>query len=191
MLDLAKHQLRRILRALQDDIRAGTPIVVLEPSCASVFRDELLNLFPSNPDAVLLSRQTFLLGEFLAKFAADHEWPQLPSTAIVHGHCHQKSVLGMKEEESVLRALGLDYRILDSGCCGMAGAFGFEEDHYGVSVQVGEMRLLPAVRAAPDDSLIIADGFSCREQISQLAGRHALHLADVIHMAHSRALRGC
>jgi FAD/FMN-containing dehydrogenase/Fe-S oxidoreductase len=187
MLDLAKHQLRRILRALQDDIRAGTPIVVLEPSCASVFRDELLNLFPKNPDAVRLSSKTFLLGEFLAAFAADHDWPQLPAPAIVHGHCHQKSVLGMKGEESILRALGLDYRILDSGCCGMAGAFGFEETHYDVSVQVGELRLLPAVREASDDTLIIADGFSCREQISQLTGRYALHLADVIRMAQSES----
>ena len=109
--------------------------------------------------------------------------PQLRRTAVVHGHCHHKAIMGMTDEESVLARLGLDFAVLDAGCCGMAGSFGFEKDHYDVSIKCGERVLLPTVRAAARDTLIIADGFSCREQIVQATGRHALHLAQVIQMA--------
>jgi len=156
---------------------------VLEPSCASVFRDELLNLFPDDPRAQKLSGQVFLLSEFL-ETKADHSClPAISRKALVHGHCHQKSVLKMTDEEAILRRLGVDYEIPSPGCCGMAGAFGFEKEKYPVSVAIGELELLPAVRRTPEDWLIIANGFSCREQIQQCTGRHALHLAEVIQLA--------
>jgi len=109
--------------------------------------------------------------------------PTLPRKAIVHAHCHHKAVLGTDAEHRVLRALGVDYEWLDSGCCGMAGAFGFEREHYDVAMAVGERVLLPAVRAAPAETLLIADGFSCREQIAQSTDRRAMHLAQVVQLA--------
>ena len=183
MLDAAKRLLREILEALRPDIRAGVPIVGLEPSCVSVFRDELGNLFPHDEDARRLKGQVYLLSEFLAREAPDFAPPQLQRKALVHGHCHHKAVLGMGAEETMLRKLGLDVNILDAGCCGMAGAFGFEREHYDVSIQCGERALLPAVRSADKDTLIVADGFSCREQIDQTTDRRALHPAQVLQMA--------
>jgi FAD/FMN-containing dehydrogenase/Fe-S oxidoreductase len=183
MLDLAKVYLRRILRALQRPLEAGVPLVVLEPSCATVFRDELPNLFPDDPLAKKLQAQTLLLSEFLEQKAANYRPPQLRQKALVQGHCHHKSVLRFDAEHAVLKKLGLEAQVLNSGCCGMAGSFGFESDKYGVSVAIGERRLLPAVRQARASTLIVANGFSCREQIAQLTNRHALHLAEVIQLA--------
>jgi FAD/FMN-containing dehydrogenase/Fe-S oxidoreductase len=183
LLDRAKRLLRRILDALAAEIASGVPLVVLEPSCAAVFRDELLNLFPDDPGAQKLSRQTFLLSEFLEKKAKHFVLPKLPRKALLHGHCHHKTIMKMTDEESVLKKMGVDFHAPAPGCCGMAGSFGFEKEKYEVSVAIGELELLPAVRKTPPDSLIIADGFSCREQISQCAGREALHLAQVIQMA--------
>ena len=183
MLDTAKRLLRQILDTLRPEIEAGVPIVGLEPSCVSVFRDELCNLFPNDQDAQRLKRQTFLLSEFLVHHAPGYEPPKLDRTAVVHGHCHHKSVLGFDDEETLLQKMGLDYHTLDSGCCGMAGAFGFEREHYDVSVACGERVLLPAVRQAPTDAIILTDGFSCREQIAQTTPRSAMHLAQVLHMA--------
>ncbi|HVL76775.1 MAG TPA: heterodisulfide reductase-related iron-sulfur binding cluster, partial [Noviherbaspirillum sp.] len=109
--------------------------------------------------------------------------PELRRAATVHAHCHHKSVLGTDAETAVLEKLGVDFEMLDSGCCGMAGSFGFEKDKYDVSIACGERVLLPAVRSAAEDTLIIADGFSCREQIVQTTGREPLHLAQVMRMA--------
>jgi Fe-S oxidoreductase len=183
MLDTAKTLLRQILTTLKPQIEAGIPLVGLEPSCLAVFRDELTNLFPFDEDAKRLSRQAFLLSEFLNKKGKDYRLPQLKRKAIVHGHCHHKAVMKMNDEEAVLSKLGLDFQVLDSGCCGMAGSFGFEREHYDVSRDVGELVLLPAVRQAPKDTLIVANGFSCQEQIEQTTDRKALHLAEVIQMA--------
>jgi FAD/FMN-containing dehydrogenase/Fe-S oxidoreductase len=183
MLEQAKRQLLGILDALAPDIEKGTPLVVLEPSCAAVFRDELTNLFPRDPRAQALSRQTLLLSEFLKQRAKDFQFPKLQRRALVHGHCHHKAIMKMTDEETVLREMGIDFYAPAPGCCGMAGSFGFEKDKYAISMAVGELELLPAVREAASDSLIIADGFSCREQITQGTGRHALHLAEVIQMA--------
>lgn len=184
MLGAAKAALREILDTLKEPIEAGAPVVVLEPSCASVFRDELINFFPNDEDARRLSEQTFLLSEFLQKKAPHFDLPRLKRKAVAHGHCHHKSLMKMDDEEAVFEKMGLDFEILDSGCCGMAGAFGFERgDHYDVSVKCGERVLLPAVRAADKDTIIITDGFSCREQIGQMTGRRALHLAQVIQLA--------
>lgn len=180
-LGLARRLLRQTLEALGPDIEAGVPIVGLEPSCVAVFRDELPNLFPNDLNARRLSKQVFTLGEFLAK--QGFEPPTLEREALIHGHCHQKAVIGMSGEEEIFRKMGVKFRVPDSGCCGMAGSFGFEKEHYEVSVAVGERVLLPAVREAPKDELIVADGFSCREQIAQTTDRRALHLAQVIQLA--------
>jgi Fe-S oxidoreductase len=168
---------------LLPEIEAATPIVVLEPSCASVFRDELTNLFPKDERAQALSRQVFLLSEFLELHAKDFPLPKLPRRALVHGHCHHKAIMKMTAEEAVLQRAGIEFTAPAPGCCGMAGAFGFEKEKYDVSKAIGELELLPAVRQAPTDWLIVADGFSCREQIAQETDRHAFHLAEVLQMA--------
>lgn len=181
MLDTAKNLWRQTLDTLRPDIRSGVPIIGLEPSCVAAFRDELCGLFPDDDDARRLAQQTWMLSEFLAK--EGYQPAPLHRRAVVHGHCHHKAVIGMQAEERMLQALGLDYQLLDSGCCGMAGSFGFEPHRYDVSVKVGERVLLPAVRAADRDTLIIANGFSCHEQIAQLTGRAPVHLAEVLRMA--------
>jgi FAD/FMN-containing dehydrogenase/Fe-S oxidoreductase len=182
MLDRAQALLLQILDELSPEIEAGVPIVGLEPSCVAVFRDELVNLFPHDERAQALSRQTFLLSEFLEIKAPNITLGRLDRKAILHGHCHQKSLMKMTAEESILRRLGVDFQSPAPGCCGMAGSFGFERDKYDVSMAVGELELLPAIREAPADWLIIADGFSCREQIAQGSPRRALHLAEVLQM---------
>ncbi|MNX99150.1 Anaerobic glycerol-3-phosphate dehydrogenase subunit C [compost metagenome] len=180
-LDQAEAQLRAILTALRPALSAGTPIVGLEPSCVAVFRDELGNLFPTDEDARRLKDQVFLLSEFLV--SEGYAPPKLEGKALVHGHCHQKALMGMDSDMALLKRLGLDVALLDAGCCGMAGAFGFEAAHHDVAMQVGERVLLPAVREAADDTLVVADGFSCREQIRQSTPRKALHLAEVLALA--------
>jgi Fe-S oxidoreductase len=183
MLDTAKLYLRRVMQKLRPQIESGLPIVVLEPSCASVFRDELKNLFPDDPLAHKLKSQTVLLSEFLETNAKYYQPPHLQGKALVQGHCHHKSVLRFDAETAVLKRLGLESQLLNSGCCGMAGSFGFEGSKYDISIAIGERCLLPAVRKAEASTIIIADGFSCREQIAQQTDRHALHLAEVIQMA--------
>jgi FAD/FMN-containing dehydrogenase/Fe-S oxidoreductase len=183
MLDRAKRYLCRILDVLAFEIDAGLPIVVLEPSCASVFRDELQNLFPGDERAARLRRQTFLLSEFLQHHASGYKAPQLAERVLLQGHCHHKAIMRLTDEEALLRNMGTDVRPLDAGCCGMAGPFGFEKDKYAVSQAIGERVLFPAVRQTPADTLIVADGFSCREQIFHGTGRQAVHLAEVLHRA--------
>ncbi|HYX27327.1 MAG TPA: FAD-linked oxidase C-terminal domain-containing protein [Pyrinomonadaceae bacterium] len=180
MLDEAKLLLRHILGALKEPIEAGVPVVVLEPSCATVFHEEMRNFFPNDEDAKRLKEQTFLLADFLEEKAPDFQPPKLSARALVHGHCHHKSIFKMDGEEAALKKLGLDYEMPETGCCGMAGAFGFENDNYDIAMRCGERVLLPAVRNAPNDALIITDGFSCREQIAQSTNRKALHTAEVI-----------
>lgn len=182
-LKMAKPYLTRILATLGPEIDAGTPLVVLEPSCCSVFRDELNGLMPDVPRAHKLMEQTFTLAEFLEKKADGYQPPTLKRKAIVQGHCHHKAIMRLKEEESLMDKLGLDYEVLESGCCGMAGSFGYEKDKYDVSMKAGERVLLPEVRKAGLSTFIVADGFSCKEQIEQQTNRQALHLAEVISIA--------
>ena len=182
-LSMAKSYLTRILGEQQPQIAAGTPMVVLEPSCCSVFRDEMIDLLPHVPAARQLATHTFTLAEFLETKASHFAFPRLQAQAIVQGHCHHKSVMLMKEDKAVLDRVGLDYRILESGCCGMAGAFGYEKDKFAISQQCGERVLFPAVREAAASALIVADGFSCREQVEQSTGRCTLHLAEVLELS--------
>ncbi len=188
MLDTAKQWLGGVLDALGPAIDDGVPVVGLEPSCAAVFRDELRQLFPDRERARRLAAQTFLLSEFLNN--AGFAYPALHRRALVHGHCHHKAVMKFDAEQKALAAMQVDARVLESGCCGMAGSFGFERDHYDVSMRVGERVLLPEVRQAAPDTLIVADGFSCRTQIAEGTTRQALHLADLIAMAYRDGSRG-
>src|SRR5262249_4384651 len=180
MQDTAKALLRETLATLKGDLAESVPIVGLEPSCVAVFRDEMGNLFPDDKDARSMQRHTLLLSEFLNQHAPHFHWPKLKRKALVHMHCHHKAVLKTKDEEEILRKLGLDFELLDSGCCGMAGSFGFESSHYDISRSIGELVLLPAVRRAPRDALIVTDGFSCKEQVEQCTDRQTIHLAQVI-----------
>jgi FAD/FMN-containing dehydrogenase/Fe-S oxidoreductase len=180
-LDEARRYLKNILNDFEPQIRAGVPFVMLEPSCASVFRDELINFFPNDERAILLSKQTMMLSERLARTTPAWQPAQMHGRRIVlHGHCHQKALMTMKDEVALLRATGADVTLLDSGCCGMAGPFGFEKENFSVSQTLAERVLLPAVRAAAPDDLIVTNGFSCREQIHQNTHRSAVHLSQVL-----------
>jgi FAD/FMN-containing dehydrogenase/Fe-S oxidoreductase len=179
MLSPARRRLVEILESLRDDIEAGTPIVGLEPSCVSVFRDELLRFFPDDPLARKLSEQTLFLTEFLVKHGAVPNGG-LTGQAVVHPHCHERASLCLDDDVAAMKGTGLDFTVLDSGCCGMAGAFGFERDHFDVSRAVGERVLLPAVRAASPETYVVTNGFSCREQITQLTGRRVWHMAELL-----------
>jgi FAD/FMN-containing dehydrogenase/Fe-S oxidoreductase len=182
MLGLARTQLAECMDALAPLLESGVPVVGLEPACVASFRDELAKLYPRDPRAASLARNSFTLGEFLAR-QDGYRPPKLDRKALVHVHCNQHAVIGTRGEEKLLSAMGVEYHVLDSGCCGMAGPFGFEAEHYELSLRIGERVLLPAVRAAGSDTLVIADGFSCREQIAQGTDRRALHLAQVLEMA--------
>jgi Fe-S oxidoreductase len=184
MLDQAKALLQKTMATLAKEIDAGLPIVMLEPSCASVFRDELINFFPTDARAARLRDQVYLLGDFLERFVKDTPLPALRRKVFAHAHCHHKAVLGTDGEKKLFDRLGVDYELPDNGCCGMAGAFGFVAgERYEMSVAVGEYELLPKVRAAKLDTIIVAEGFSCREQIAQETDRQALHPAELLQMA--------
>jgi FAD/FMN-containing dehydrogenase/Fe-S oxidoreductase len=181
MLPMAKRWLEDILDGIGPEIEAGTPVVFLEPSCAAVFRDEMLSLFPRHAEAHRLAQQAFLFDDYLSRIG--YRPHRLERRAIMHGHCHQNALVGTQSSQQLLSAMGVQTELLDSGCCGMAGSFGYESGHYEVSMKVGEHAILPRVRSAPAESLVIADGFSCREQIAQSTDRRALHLSEVLAMA--------
>jgi Fe-S oxidoreductase len=183
MLDTAKSLLKEILATLRPYIAAGVPVVGLEPSCLAVFRDELTNLMPYDQDAQRLRSQSYMLGEFLEQKAPHYQPPALDRKAVLHVHCHQKALIKQNHDEELLSKMGLDLEALDLGCCGMAGSFGFEKEHYDVSLAVGELKLLPKVREMDKQTLLVADGFSCREQVAQTTDRRALHLAQVLQLA--------
>jgi Fe-S oxidoreductase len=180
MLVRAKRLLRTTMDALRTELEQGLPIVVLEPSCLAVFRDELPALYPDDPLARRLAAQSCTLSQLLVREQRHHDLPRVPARALVQRHCHQAALFGSDAEEEAMAAAGLTVSTLDAGCCGMAGSFGFEAAHHELSMRIGERALLPAVRAQPADALIVADGFSCREQILQGAGRRALHSAEVL-----------
>ncbi|CAN5815509.1 FAD-binding and (Fe-S)-binding domain-containing protein [soil metagenome] len=183
MLDAAKGMLRNVLDELGEAALAGIPIIGLEPSCVSVFRDELIELFPRNHLAKTFSKNVFTLGEFLAEHSEGYEPPKLRRKALLHGHCHHEAIMRVEGDRAILERAGLDVEALDSGCCGLAGSFGYEPEKYDVSIAAGERVLAPRVREADPDTLIIADGFSCRQQDAHLTDRDALHTAQILQMA--------
>jgi FAD/FMN-containing dehydrogenase/Fe-S oxidoreductase len=182
LLEEARGYHRSVLDALAPAIDTGIPVVGLEPSCILTFRDELPDLV-GDPRARALATNSFTLEEFLLR-TPDYHPGRLERRAVVHGHCHQKALIGMEPTRLLLqRVEGLEFEILDSGCCGMAGSFGYEEGHYEVSRAAGERVLFPAVRSAPDD-LVVAPGFSCRTQIKDFCdGRRAIHTAELLALA--------
>ncbi|HEX6924048.1 MAG TPA: FAD-binding and (Fe-S)-binding domain-containing protein [Longimicrobiaceae bacterium] len=182
LLDEAKRRQRELVATLAPQMEGGVPLVGLEPSCVLTFRDELPDLIGRERGRVV-AENSYTLEEFLDSLP-DYAPGRLERQAIVHGHCHQKALVGMEPTRRLLdRVEGLDYRILDSGCCGMAGSFGYEEGHYEISKAIGERVLFPAVRGAPD-AIVVAPGFSCRSQIADFcAGRRALHTAELLALA--------
>jgi FAD/FMN-containing dehydrogenase/Fe-S oxidoreductase len=186
MLTLARRYLLRILDALRSEIRAGVPVIGLEPSCVAVFKDELPKMLPQDEDAKRLARQTFHFVEFLQR--EGFEPPPLRRKALLHGHCHHKATGGIEGERALLERMGVEVEAPDTGCCGLAGSFGFEADHYDISMACGERVLLPAVRKAGDETLVVADGFSCRTQIEHGTGRRAFHVAEVVKLAQDGTL---
>jgi FAD/FMN-containing dehydrogenase/Fe-S oxidoreductase len=182
-LDMAKRYLLRLMDLLLPYIERGMPVIVLEPSCWSVLRDEIKGLFPGRYEAGKITENTFLLSEFLAEHTGFRP-PALRMGGVFHAHCHHKAIVkGAEHETSILQQMGMQANILSSGCCGMAGSFGYEADKYDVSTAIGEHALIPAVRRAGPGEVVIADGFSCRQQISDMTGRRALHMAEVLQLA--------
>jgi len=181
-LDAARSYLAKVLDRMAPQIEAGLPFIFLEPSCASVFKDELLQFFPNDPRAQRMSRQVWLLADFLADKVPEFATGRLAEAHILlHGHCHHKAVFGGPANEiALLRNAGATVEPINAGCCGMAGPFGFEADKFEVSKKIAEDGLLPAIQSAGSTTIIVADGFSCREQISQLGAREAMHFAEVL-----------
>ncbi|MGC8492463.1 MAG: (Fe-S)-binding protein [Syntrophobacteraceae bacterium] len=182
LIDDARRCIRKVLDTLQTSIRAGVPVVGLEPSCVSVFRDEMLDLFPHDEDARRLSEQVFTLAEFL-DWESDIELPHLAGKALLHGHCHQKALAGIASEKRILESIGLEVNTPDTGCCGMGGSLGWEAEKADLSPAIGELEIFPLVRSASYDTLIVADGFSCRNQIEEGTKRRPLHIAEVLRLA--------
>ncbi|WP_227999935.1 FAD-binding and (Fe-S)-binding domain-containing protein [Mycolicibacterium sp. P1-5] len=179
-LGVARHMLQRTLGVLRPALRHSTPVVVLEPSCAAVFRSDLPELLHGDEDAHRLAKQTRTIGELLAERAPDWQPPRQDIQAIMQPHCHQHAILGIGKDRRILERAGIDTEILDAGCCGLAGNFGFERGHYEVSVACAEDKLMPALRRADTATTVIADGFSCRTQISHLSDRTPRHTAEVL-----------
>jgi FAD/FMN-containing dehydrogenase/Fe-S oxidoreductase len=188
-LDLAERYLRRSLDQLREWYREGIPIVGLEPSCVAVFKDELGKLLPHDDDAKRLAESTFHFAEFFERF--DVEPPPLRRKAFLWGHCHHKATGGIGSEVQLLRRMGVEVETLDGGCCGLAGSWGYEAGHYEISMQCGELGLLPRVRELDEETIVVADGFSCKTQIEQgSTGRRALHVAQVLKLAREHGPRG-
>ncbi|MDX6248505.1 MAG: hypothetical protein QOF10_1865 [Kribbellaceae bacterium] len=177
-LGVAKRVIERSLAILAPHLAAGTPIVGLEPSCTAALRQDAPDLLAGNPLATAAASSTYTFAEFLSQ--SDWEPPQVGGEALVQTHCHQHAVLGFDADKALMAAAGINASIPDSGCCGLAGNFGFERDHYAISKSIGERVLLPAVRAASPATAVIADGFSCRTQIAHGTTRRATHLAELL-----------
>jgi Fe-S oxidoreductase len=181
-LDVARRRLRRTLDQLEPHVRAGRRIVGLEPSCTAVLRSDLVELLPDDPRSRQVAGATVTLAELLTHERAVDETATVDLNGVsvlAQPHCHQHAVLGFDADERLLRSAGADVSTI-AGCCGLAGNFGMERGHYDISVAVAENGLLPALRAADDASVFLADGFSCRTQAEQLAGRTGRHLAELL-----------
>lgn len=185
-LDAAESYLHRTLHQLRDEIRQGTPIVGMEPSCIAVFKHELPEILPHDDDADRLARNCYHWPEFFRENGI--ELPKLNAKATVWGHCHHKATGGMESELSLLKdQMGIEAEEAKGGCCGLAGSWGFESGKYDISMACGEVGWLPAARKADNDTLLIADGFSCKTQLEQSnVGRRALHTAEVMKLARNQ-----
>nr|WP_240647952.1 FAD-binding oxidoreductase [Pararobbsia silviterrae] len=181
LVDQARELLREVIHEFADDIRQGTPLVGLEPGCLSVFKDELLKQLPAEPLAKQLAQQTYMFSDFVS--AVDFAWPTLDADVVLHGHCHQKALFDMKRETALLDRIGVRWTLLDTGCCGMAGSFGFNEEHYDLSMKIGEEKLFPLLRATASETFVVTNGFSCREQIEHGVNRTTLHIAQLLQRA--------
>jgi Fe-S oxidoreductase len=188
LVEEAKAEARRMFAALGPYVARGVPIVGLEPSCLFSLKDEFLAMLPGS-DAEALAANAFMFEEFLAAEAKAGRLKLAlkalaEKTALVHGHCHQKAFAAFAAVPAVLKLVpGLEVKTVESSCCGMAGSFGYEKAHYDVSLRMAELSLLPAVRAASADTLIVADGTSCRHQIRDGVAREAIHVARVLERA--------
>jgi Fe-S oxidoreductase len=165
---------------LRDEIDRGTPIVVLEPACASAFKDELLNLYPERNEAKRLSAQVHYVADFIAERIDRFPKFLRGGSALVQPHCHHHAVIGFDREMELLHRLGLEIERPPQGCCGMAGAFGMANESFDVGRAIGERVLLPRVRELGEETIIVADGFSCREQIETHGGRHTMHIVELL-----------
>jgi Fe-S oxidoreductase len=181
-LSTARRVLRRTARILRPWIDRGVPVVGLEPSCTAVFRSDASELLPRDASIARLRDSTFTLAELLLERSPDWNPPRIDRRALVQVHCHQHAVMAFDADTALLRRAGVDPVVLDSGCCGLAGNFGFEAAHYDISVAAAERVLLPALRDAEPSDVVLADGFSCRTQIEQCdcGGRRAVHLAELL-----------
>ncbi len=179
-LGIARRIAERTVAALEPAVRDGIPVVGLEPSCTAALKSDLPELLDGNETARALARATVTLAELLTGDAPDWQPPRVEARALSQTHCHQHATSGFGADSALLHRMGVDNDSLDSGCCGLAGNFGFERGHYDVSVAAGEQVLLPAVRAAAPDTVVLADGFSCRTQIAQRTERRGTHLAELI-----------
>jgi FAD/FMN-containing dehydrogenase/Fe-S oxidoreductase len=182
MLDLARMRLEDAMAVLGPTAERGISIVGLEPSCILTFRDELAMMFPRDARARALVRHAALLDEFLAREAPSFSAPALEAPALLHGHCHQQALAGLDHEIALLsRVAGLGLKVLDAGCCGMAGAFGYAREHFDLSRAIANRALVPAIEASAPETIVVADGFSCRAQIRQFCpDRRVMHLAEVL-----------
>jgi FAD/FMN-containing dehydrogenase/Fe-S oxidoreductase len=182
-LGVAQRVLSRSLRVLAPHLAAGTPIIGLEPSCTAMLRHDAPDLLGGSRDSALVERlaeSTYTFAEALSTLAPDWRPPRVDGDALVQVHCHQHAVMGFGPDRDLMAAAGIEAKVPDSGCCGLAGNFGFERGHYEVSKAAGERVLLPAVREAGEGTAIVADGFSCRTQIEQGTERRARHLAQIL-----------
>jgi Fe-S oxidoreductase len=182
-LDQARAQAAAMVARLAPEAERGVPIVGVEPSCLLTLREEFLQLLPDDPRAAAVARQARLIEELLV----DELPPRaLERRVVFHGHCHQKALAGTEATVALLRRTGAEVAELDAGCCGMAGSFGFEAEHYELSMKIGEDRLFPAVRDAPPGTAIAATGVSCRQQIAHGTGRTARHPVQIVFDAYRR-----
>jgi len=185
MLEEARANAQWNVAKLQPWVERGVPVVGLEPSCLLTLRDEYVDLLRTEA-ARAVARSSYLLEEFLLRERARGlrlAWKPGPRRALLHGHCHQKAMVGTAPTVAALTWAGYTVSEVDSGCCGMAGSFGFEKEHYELSVSLGNRRLAPAVRAADPDTVVVAPGISCRQQIAHLTERRAQHPAEVLRSA--------
>jgi Fe-S oxidoreductase len=187
LVDMARNAARETVEKLFPYAEKGIPIIGLEPSCLLTLRDEYLYLLPNDPRPAKIAEHAVMFEEFVTSRMETGDWrlkiEEKPGNILLHGHCHQKSLVGTGPSKKLLGLTGATVTEVDSGCCGMAGSFGYEAEHYDVSLKMGERRLLPAVREQAADTLVVAAGVSCRAQIAHGTGRRALHPAEVLRNA--------